>query len=208
MKAYKQQTKGNQTMKQYLSCAETAVMIRQVLKESFPGVKFSVRSSVYSGGASINIKYQDGPNADAVKAAVSIFEASYFDGMQDYKGQNYTAIDGQQIWFGADFVFVDRKISDELYAAAIDALYVKFAGNFASDSLPRVTVEEVKNGASYSREIPGLGNGLYGGFNRYLGQVVEELSADFPVQQSATLARISSLGDDGYGQGCVGRLAA
>lgn len=195
-------------MKQYLSCAETAVMIRSVLKESFPGVKFSVRSSVYAGGASINISYQDGPNADAVKAVVGIFEGSYFDGSIDYKGLNFTAIDGQEVRFGADFVFVDRKISDELYAAAIDCLYVKFAGNFASDSKPRVTVEDVKNGASYSREIPGLGNGLYGGFNRYLGEVVQEMAADYPVQQSATLDRISSLGDDGYGQGCVGRLAA
>jgi len=195
-------------MKQYLSCAETAVMIRQVLKESFPGVKFSVRSSVYSGGASITIKYNDGPNADAVKAAVGIFEGSYFDGMQDYKGQRYAAIDGQEMSFGADYVFVDRKISDEMYAAALDALYEKFAGNFASDPLPRVTVADVKNGASLSREIPGMSNGLYGGFNRRLDEVVNEMAADFPVQQSATLARISSLGDDGYGMGCVGRLAA
>lgn len=195
-------------MKQYLSCAETAVMIRSVLKESFPGVKFSVRSSVYSGGASININYQDGPNVDAVKSAVLIFEASYFDGSIDYKGLNFTAIDGQEIRFGADFVFVNRKVSDEMYAAALDALYEKFAGNFASDPLPRVTVADVKNGASLSREIPGMSNGLYGGFNRRLDEVVKEMAADYQVQPSATLARISSLGDDGYGQGCVGRLAA
>lgn len=37
--------------RKYLSCAETAKLLRQALKESFPGVKFSVRSSVYSGGA-------------------------------------------------------------------------------------------------------------------------------------------------------------
>jgi len=195
-------------MKQYLSCAETAVMIRSVLKESFPGVKFSVRSSVYSGGASININYQDGPNVDAVKSAVSIFEASYFDGSIDYKGLNFTAIDGQEVRFGCDFVFVNRKVSDEVYAAAIDALYEKFAGNFRDDPLPRVTVADVKNGASLSRDIPGMSNGLYGGFNRRLDEVVREMAADYPVQQSATLARISSLGDDGYGQGCVGRLAA
>lgn len=195
-------------MKQYLSCAETAVMIRSVLKESFPGVKFSVRSSVYSGGASININYQDGPNVDAVKSAVSIFEASYFDGSIDYKGLNFTAIDGQEVRFGCDFVFVNRKVSDEVYAAAIDALYEKFAGNFSNDPLPRVTVADVKNGASLSREIPGMSNGLYGGFNRRLDEVVREMAADYPVQQSATLARISSLGDDGYGQGCVGRKAA
>jgi len=195
-------------MKQYLSCAETAVMIRSVLKESFPGVKFSVRSSVYSGGACITINYQDGPNFDAVKSAVWIFEASYFDGSIDYKGLTFTAIDGQEVRFGADFVFVNRKVSDEMYAAALDALYEKFAGNFASDPLPRVTVADVKNGASLSREIPGMSNGLYGGFNRRLDEVVKEMAADYQVQPSATLARISSLGDDGYGQGCVGRLAA
>ncbi len=44
-------------MKNYLSCAETAKMIRQVLKESFPGVKFSVKSSTYSMGASITVRY-------------------------------------------------------------------------------------------------------------------------------------------------------
>jgi hypothetical protein len=195
-------------MKNYLSCAETAKMIRSVLKESFPGVKFSVKSSTYSMGASIGIKYQDGPNDDAVKAAVGIFEGSYFDGMQDYKGQRYAAIDGQEMSFGADYVFVDRQISDELYAAALDVLYEKFAGNFRDDPLPRVSVADVKNGASFCREIPGMGNGLYGGFNRRLAEVVKELAADFPVQPSATLARITSLGDDGYGQGCVGRLAA
>jgi len=195
-------------MKNYLSCAETAVMIRSVLKESFPGVKFSVRSSVYSGGASITIKYNDGPNADAVKAAISIFEGSYFDGMQDYKGQNYTAIDDQEVRFGADFVFVDRKISDEMYAAALDALYEKFAGNFASDPLPKATVEDYNQGRLYGRNIPGMGNGLANEFVRQLGIVIQDTNADFPVQQSATLARISSLGDDGYGMGCVGRLAA
>lgn len=38
--------------KTYQSCAETAKLLRQALKESFPGVKFSVRSSTYAGGAS------------------------------------------------------------------------------------------------------------------------------------------------------------
>lgn len=34
----------------YISCKDTAVMMRKALKEAFPGVKFSVRSDVYSGG--------------------------------------------------------------------------------------------------------------------------------------------------------------
>ena len=42
-------------MTKYFTCAETAKLIRQSLKEAFPGVKFSVRSSTYSGGASIDV---------------------------------------------------------------------------------------------------------------------------------------------------------
>jgi hypothetical protein len=195
-------------MKNYLSCAETAKMIRLVLKESFPGVKFSVVSSTYSMGASITIKYNDGPNADAVKAAVSIFEASYFDGMQDYKGQRYSAIDGQEVRFGADYVFVNRYVTDAAMAQAIDALYEKFAGNFRNDPLPKATVEDYNQGRLYGRDIPGMGNGLANEFVRQIGIVIQDANADFPVQPSATLARITSLGDDGYGMGCVGRLAA
>lgn len=39
----------------YLSCAETAKLIRQALKEAFPDMKFGVRSKTYSGGASIDV---------------------------------------------------------------------------------------------------------------------------------------------------------
>jgi hypothetical protein len=195
-------------MKNYLSCAETAKMIRSVLKESFPGVKFSVVSSTYSMGASITIKYNDGPNADAVKAAVGIFEGSYFDGMQDYKGQRYAAIDGQEMSFGADYVFVNRYVSDAAMAQAIDALYEKFAGNFRNDPLPKATVEDYNQGRLFGRNIPGMGNGLANEFVRQIGIVIQDTNAGFAVQPSATLARITSLGDDGYGQGCVGRLAA
>jgi hypothetical protein len=195
-------------MKNYLSCAETAKMIRSVLKESFPGVKFSVVSSTYSMGASITIKYNDGPNADAVKAAVGIFEGSYFDGMQDYKGQRYAAIDGQEMSFGADYVFVNRYVSDAAMAQAIDALYEKFAGNFRNDPLPKATVEDYNQGRLFGRDIPGMGNGLANEFVRQIGIVIQDTNAGFAVQPSATLARITSLGDDGYGQGCVGRLAA
>ena len=43
-----------------LSCADTAKLIRADLKTNYPNVKFSVRSSVYSGGASIRVSWVDG----------------------------------------------------------------------------------------------------------------------------------------------------
>jgi hypothetical protein len=64
---------------QYFSCAETAKLVRAaVCSRIIPssGVKFSVRSSVYSGGASINVNYVDGPSYDQVKRVVGMFEGS------------------------------------------------------------------------------------------------------------------------------------
>lgn len=79
----------------YLSCAETAKLVRQALKEAFPGVKFGVRSSTYSGG------------------------------MTDYKGSCYALYQGEQTRFGADFIFCERDYSDRLIDNAITALWSK-----------------------------------------------------------------------------------
>jgi len=181
-------------MAQYLSCAETAKLVRAALKESFPGVKFSVRSSVYSGGASINVNYVDGPAYDQVKAVVSVFEGSYFDGMTDYKGLNYSSIDGQEVRFGADFIFVNRKFSVELFT------------NLVADACKY-----------YGYAMPNIGCGQYSGAyindnigydeNRRIMEKVSAYSAD-DAAESATLKRVAFLGDDGYGYGAVGRLAA
>lgn len=70
-------------MTRYLSCAETAKLIRNQLKTKFPGVKFGVRSSTYSGGASIRVDWIDGPTVAMVDAIVKPFAGSGFDGMID-----------------------------------------------------------------------------------------------------------------------------
>ena len=67
----------------YLSCAETAKLIRAQLKKEFPGQKFSVRSHVYAGGASINVDWTDRVGEKAVTKLVKKFEGKGFDGMID-----------------------------------------------------------------------------------------------------------------------------
>lgn len=57
--------------------------IRTELKAAFPGVKFSVTSSRYSGGDSIRVSWTDGPCADRVEAITKKYQAGSFDGMQD-----------------------------------------------------------------------------------------------------------------------------
>lgn len=101
----------------YLSCADTAKLIRQALKEAFPAVKFSVRSNTYAGGASINVSYTNGPQSADVERVAFAFQGGYFDGMTDYKGGHVHAIDGKPVSFGADFVFVRQEISDAQMAA-------------------------------------------------------------------------------------------
>lgn len=69
--------------KDYLSCAETAKLVRSALKKKFPSVKFSVRSKTYSMGASISVGWTLGPTTKEVDKVVDGFEGASFDGMND-----------------------------------------------------------------------------------------------------------------------------
>lgn len=74
-----------QEQKVYLSCADTAKYVRKALKEAFPKQKFSVRSSVYSGGASIDVSWENGVSTKVVDPIIKQFAGAGFDGMIDYK---------------------------------------------------------------------------------------------------------------------------
>ena len=71
--------------KVYITAADTARMIRKDLKREFPGQKFYVRTSTYSGGASISIDWMDGPTTAEVDTVVKVYEGADFDGMIDLK---------------------------------------------------------------------------------------------------------------------------
>src|SRR5688572_13905549 len=64
----------------YLSCAETAKLVRVALKAAFPGVRFSVRSDNYAGGASMRVRWFDGPAAPQVEAVAKDYQGGDFDG--------------------------------------------------------------------------------------------------------------------------------
>jgi len=72
-------------MSEYLSCAATAKLVRAALKKAFPGIKFSVRSSTYAGGASMSVKWTDGPTTKEVEKITGPFAGGGFDGMIDLK---------------------------------------------------------------------------------------------------------------------------
>ena len=180
-------------MTTYLSCADTAKLVRAALKESFPGVKFSVKSSVYASGASINVAYTDGPAAGQVEAVAKAFQGAYFDGMTDYKGSNYSSLDGEEVRFGADFIFVNR-----YFSVAVLQNAVKDACEYYGYATP--AIEDGYFGAR-------IADRLDYETDRRIMTKVNEVSL-VATQPSATLARVAFLGDDGYGYGTVGRLAA
>ena len=117
--------------KRHLSPAETAKLVRQALKDAHPGVKFSVRSHTYAGGASVRVNWTDGPTEHEVKATTELYAGATFDGMTDMKSYHdalLTTEDGAEVVsFGADFVSCQRTISDE-FRTQLEEEIAHFAG--------------------------------------------------------------------------------
>lgn len=86
-------------MSTYISAKDTAKLVRAALKRHFPGVKFGVKSQTYSGGASINVDWTDGPTRRQVETVTSDYRGGRFDGSIDmaYDVSHYLMPDGSAI---------------------------------------------------------------------------------------------------------------
>ncbi len=197
-------------MTDYISITETNKLIRKVLKESFPGVKFSVRGRSYSMGGSTDIYWTDGPNEMQVKGVVSVFEGSYFDGMIDYKGSRYATLDGQDVSFGPDFIFCNRVNSDDFELRMIKRISAKYANqcDYLRAAPPSKIITDYHKGHLYNIS-PYAGAELTAGSPWTVQALIRSALTKHTfipfAQLSPTLARVSFKGDDGYGAGCVGR---
>jgi Domain of unknown function (DUF3560)/Large polyvalent protein associated domain 29 len=92
------------------NATETAKFVRVALKENFPGIKFSVKSSTQT----INISWTDGPIAKQVQAVTKYFGGMSFDGMQDMDTYHEQAFNGEQVSFYCYSPYTKRKLSMEL----------------------------------------------------------------------------------------------
>lgn len=198
-------------MTNYISITETNKLMRKVLKESFLGVKFSVRGKSYAGGGSTNISWTDGPNEKQVSGLISVFEGSYFDGMIDYKGSKYAWLDGCEVSFMADFIFYNRSVSPEL-EQRIAARIIKKYRLYELPGRPsdvNTYIERYHNGELFNASPFSNEDTLEGGSPHSLCSMLRNQCAKHTfipfAQLSPTLARVSFKGDDGYGAGCVGR---
>lgn len=185
-------------MTTYLSCAETAKMIRESLKQSFPKTRFGVRSSTYAGGASISIRWTDGPNDAQVGAVVGHMRGSYFDGSIDYQGSISHMLDGKAVHLGADYLHFNRSDSPAAVERAIDKVFRKFAGNFAESNVGKPTVEQYSKGDLWSVHLKGRHDWNGGNLQNDVAEVLAKYSFVLKVLPSTTAARIFVTHDDGY----------
>lgn len=93
----------------YLDPTQTAKVVRAALKERFPKVKFSVRTSYFSMGSAVDVRWTDGPDRTEVDAAVGYFCAGSFDGMTDSFTYQDSTVAGRRVRFGAKYIGLHRE---------------------------------------------------------------------------------------------------
>lgn len=187
-------------MTDYIGSTETAKLARQILKEAFPGVKFSVRVSKYSGGASIYVRWEDGPTGKEVDELLSPLDGTYFDGMIDYSGTRYALLDGNKVSFGGTLMST-RTYSQAAIAEAVSNL----RDNANSDVRDQITLEAYERGQLWNVQPFG---GCYTDTSAAaeIGKLLAARRYGLEALPSKTAARIQFAGDDGYGMGTVGDL--
>lgn len=96
--------------KEKSSTAQTAEAIRKDLKESFPGIKFKVKSSIFSMGDSVHINWFNGPSTKFVEEIVNKYQYGHFNSMEDMYENSNSRKDIPQ----AKYVQTSREETEEL----------------------------------------------------------------------------------------------
>ena len=109
-------------MRELTEAAKAAKAIKAELKEAFPSMKFSVRSSNFSMGNSVNIGWTNGPITEAVEEITNKYQYGHFDGMIDLYKYSNSREDIPQ----SKYVFANRTLTDEIRAAKKAEIAEKF----------------------------------------------------------------------------------
>ena len=170
----------------YITVTDTAKLIRKALKEAFPGIKFSVRSEG-GRGASIDVRWTDGPAEQQVADVCDRFRGGYFDGSIDYRGTVYALMGGQRVRFGADFVFYRRDYSPAVLARIVDRV--------AREWGIAATVEQYEAGSLYATYPSGNASGHS---MQSLINIARARHTCMLSRPSATADGVEVIGSDGY----------
>ena len=116
--------------------------VRLELKQAFPKIKFSVRTSAFSMGNDIAVGWTDGPTTKQVEEIIKKYEAGSFDGMTDlytYEPRAWTKAFGD-----AKYIFANRSYTQPTIATIIDRLKLEY-GNAEAP-----TVEDYNQGLAWN----------------------------------------------------------
>lgn len=138
------------------SLVAAAQNMRMELAAAFPGVKFSVRSSRFSGGDSITVKWVDGPCSAQVDEIVGKYEAGTFSGMDD--SYTYSRSPWPLAFGSAKYLMTSREHSPAAVEAAIRRVWVKYGDELDEAGLERPSVTDYVLGRVYGRGARVIGN--------------------------------------------------
>lgn len=110
-------------MARYIGYSETIILVRQELKDIFPGIKFSVRKTSYTRGTGIDITWSDGPAYQKVVDALAPFKQTAYGSSTLYKGE--------EVRFGSSHIYCARTIS-RVFLDQLTALYYTEFGHDVS----------------------------------------------------------------------------
>ena len=127
--ALKPHTARNLKGEAYSGHALGAMNLKAQLTAQFPGTKFSVSSSSFAGGDSIDVSWTDGPVYEEVTAIRSLYSEGSFDGMTD--SYEYASDRAWTDTFGgAKYVHGSRRFSDALKFSTATAICRKLGIEF------------------------------------------------------------------------------
>ncbi|DBA34824.1 MAG: hypothetical protein HXS54_06060 [Theionarchaea archaeon] len=120
--------------KPWIKASAQAALIKKALQREFPSTKFSVCSSTYSGGASVNITWTDGPCSSEVSKIANQFEGLSSDEIFDTKYSWDTWLLPSEYWDQVtDHIYcvtAKRIESSEVQPPIPNAIMVKFSAAY------------------------------------------------------------------------------
>jgi len=125
--------------------------IRKELKQSFKGVKFSVRNPHYG---SVDVCWQDGPTCEKVGAIINKYKDGHFNSMEDI--YEYSSNPFNTVYGSAKYPDSSRTFSDAMIEKAI----AKVINDYHLDYETPPTAEDLNKGRLWSEKREVFHHGL------------------------------------------------
>jgi hypothetical protein len=119
--------------------AQASQQIKKILKKEFPKTKFSVKSSNFTGGNSIDVSWVDGVSRKKVEKLISYFQYGKFNGQDEVYEHTNCRNDIPQ----TKYLCCSREISDEFYFLKLEEIRTRwdFLANIDKENIGETNQE-------------------------------------------------------------------